>query len=93
MEASRWRLRFDGPIVTYTMAGSLVMLPMVFLIYDATGSTSLLHFNLSFDRQLLMWLGFLLVFGIKIPMIPVHLWLPEAHVAAPTALCCWPGCF
>ena len=40
--------------------------------------------NFSIERQLLLFLSFFLAFGIKIPMVPIHLWLPEAHVEAPT---------
>ena len=78
-------------IVLYTMAGSLVLLPIIFIIYSECGSTNLLYIIctrdnvLSVDRQNLFGWGFLAVFSVKIPLMPVHLWLPEAHVAAPTA--------
>lgn len=78
-------------IVLYTMAGSLVLLPVIFMLYSECGSTNLLVLTNSLDntlsnsRQYLLGWGMLLVFGVKIPLIPVHLWLPEAHVAAPTA--------
>lgn len=78
-------------IVLYTMAGSLVLLPIIFTIYSECGSTNLLYILcmrdnvLSLERQNLLGWGFLAVFSVKIPLMPVHLWLPEAHVAAPTA--------
>jgi proton-translocating NADH-quinone oxidoreductase chain M len=92
-------------IVLYTMAGSLVLLPVIFLIYSEQGSTNLLSLTtaeftfsraanneggvggneISGSRQLLLGWGMLIVFAAKIPLMPVHLWLPEAHVAAPTA--------
>lgn len=78
-------------IVLYTMAGSLLLLPVIFLLYLECGSTNLLYImcandNLfSSERQMLLGWGLLAVFAVKIPLIPVHLWLPEAHVAAPTA--------
>jgi proton-translocating NADH-quinone oxidoreductase chain M len=78
-------------IVLYTMAGSLVLLPIIFTIYSECGSTNLLYILcardnvLSLERQSLLGWGFLAVFSVKIPLMPVHLWLPEAHVAAPTA--------
>lgn len=78
-------------IVLYTMAGSLLLLPVIFILYLECGSTNLLYImcandNLfSTERQLLLGWGLLAVFAVKIPLIPVHLWLPEAHVAAPTA--------
>lgn len=37
------------------------------------------------DRQILLWLGFFIAFAVKVPIVPVHVWLPEAHVEAPTA--------
>jgi proton-translocating NADH-quinone oxidoreductase chain M len=87
------------------MAGSLVLLPVIFLIYSEQGSTNLLSLTtaeftfsraanneggvggneISGSRQLLLGWGMLIVFAAKIPLMPVHLWLPEAHVAAPTA--------
>jgi proton-translocating NADH-quinone oxidoreductase chain M len=78
-------------IVLYTMAGSLVLLPAIFLMYSEHGTTNLLLLTHLFDtdytsmRQLLLGWGMLAVFAVKIPLIPVHLWLPDAHVAAPTA--------
>lgn len=79
-------------IVVYTAACSLVMLPVVLAFYSMTGSTNLLTLMtcvnnqmLSNHSELLLGWGLLLVFGVKIPLMPMHLWLPEAHVAAPTA--------
>jgi proton-translocating NADH-quinone oxidoreductase chain M len=78
-------------IVLYTMAGSLVLLPVIFMLYSECGSTNLLVLTTSLDnvlsayRQNLLGWGMLMVFAVKIPLMPVHLWLPEAHVAAPTA--------
>lgn len=78
-------------IVLYTMAGSLLFLPVIFMLYAAFGSTNLflliLSDNpmLSIESQCILGWGLLAVFAVKMPLIPVHLWLPEAHVAAPTA--------
>ena len=78
-------------IVLYTMAGSLILLPVIFILYSEFGSTNLLVLTtaldnvLTADRQTLLGWGMLAVFAVKIPLMPVHLWLPEAHVAAPTA--------
>lgn len=80
-------------IVIYTAACSLVILPVIFALYSITGSTNLLTLiTLNISRsaginhiEILIGWGFILVFGVKIPLIPLHLWLPEAHVAAPTA--------
>lgn len=77
-------------IVLYTMAGSLVLLPIIFIIYSEIGTTNLIFLLHSFDilntieRQMLYGWGLLTVFAVKIPLMPIHLWLPEAHVAAPT---------
>jgi proton-translocating NADH-quinone oxidoreductase chain M len=68
-------------IVLYTMAGSLLLLPVLLMLYSQYGSTNLL---LAPTPTVLGW-GMLAVFAVKIPLMPVHLWLPEAHVAAPTA--------
>nr|AOO35684.1 NADH dehydrogenase subunit 4 [Dunaliella salina] len=76
-------------ITLYTMAGSLLFLPVIFILYANYGSTNLLILTcsnnpmLSVDKQLILGWGLLAVFAVKIPLIPVHLWLP--HVAAPTA--------
>lgn len=84
-------------IVLYTMAGSLVLLPMIFILYSECGSTNLLVLTvaqgyieggspiITLDRQMLLGWGLFTVFAVKIPLMPFHLWLPEAHVAAPTA--------
>jgi len=72
----------------YTLAGSLVLLLGIFVIYFHAGSTDievLYQTSFSNNRQLLLWLAFFIPFAVKVPMVPVHLWLPEAHVEAPTA--------
>jgi proton-translocating NADH-quinone oxidoreductase chain M len=77
-------------MISYTMLGSLLLLPMLLLIYQEQGTMRLTFLwasgvGSSFASELLLWVGFMVVFGIKMPMVPAHLWLPEAHVAAPTA--------
>jgi len=72
----------------YTLAGSVVMLIALLYIYLSTGSFNLytlydLKYPLSI--QLPLWFAFFLSFSVKIPMFPFHVWLPEAHVEAPTA--------
>jgi len=72
----------------YTMLGSFVLLFCLFIIYQIYGTLEFSHFfnknNLShFEQQILAILIFI-GFSIKIPMYPLHLWLPEAHVEAPT---------
>jgi proton-translocating NADH-quinone oxidoreductase chain M len=71
----------------YTFIGSIFLLISIFLIYLEVGTTNylvLLNVNFSFTKQIILWNLFFVSFAIKIPMFPVHLWLPEAHVEAPT---------
>ncbi len=72
----------------YTLAGSLLSLVALIYLYGvAGGSFSLLDFYelpLPLDAQILVFLAFLVAFAVKVPMWPVHTWLPDAHVEAPT---------
>lgn len=75
-------------LVIYTLVGSLAMLPCVLLMYSQAGSTSfllLLTEHWAPSRQYVLWWGLFLAFAVKVPMVPLHLWLPEAHVEASTA--------
>nr|YP_010890062.1 NADH dehydrogenase subunit 4 [Resomia ornicephala]WJJ70074.1 NADH dehydrogenase subunit 4 [Resomia ornicephala]WJJ70086.1 NADH dehydrogenase subunit 4 [Resomia ornicephala] len=70
----------------YTLIGSLLMLICIFKLYIIVGSTNLQTLiNLEIPTYLQFWffIGFTLSLGVKIPMIPVHIWLPQAHVEAP----------
>jgi NADH-quinone oxidoreductase subunit M len=74
----------------YTFLGSVLMLLAIFAVYFQTGTTdivySLNHSELfPADLQKWLWLAFFASFAIKVPMWPVHTWLPDAHVEAPTA--------
>jgi proton-translocating NADH-quinone oxidoreductase chain M len=72
----------------YTLLGSVVMLLSILYIYNQVGTTDyeiLLTFVFSDFEQKILWFTFFLAFAAKVPMVPVHLWLPEAHVEAPTA--------
>lgn len=72
----------------YTLLGSVLMLLSILYVYYQIGTTDyevLLTFSFSTLEQKLLWFTFFLAFASKVPMIPVHLWLPEAHVEAPTA--------
>lgn len=72
----------------YTLLGSLLMLVAILMIYFQTGTTDieiLMTTQFSDERQMLLWLAFFASFAVKIPMVPFHIWLPEAHVEAPTA--------
>ena len=72
----------------YTLAGSLLMLvSMIYLYFQSGGSFDIATWHalpLSMAAQTLMFFAFLLAFGVKVPMWPVHTWLPDAHVEAPT---------
>jgi len=69
----------------FTLASSVMMLVAVLTIYVQTGTTNLLHIVLSPHLQNLLWIPVFLAFAVKTPMWPLHGWLPEAHVEAPTA--------
>ena len=71
----------------YTFLGSVLMLVAFVYLYRQTGSFDLLGFAdapLALAAQKLIFLAFLLAFAVKVPMWPVHTWLPDAHVEAPT---------
>lgn len=72
----------------YTLLGSVLMLLSILYIYYQVGTTDyevLLTFSFSETEQKILWITFFISFAAKVPMVPVHLWLPEAHVEAPTA--------
>jgi proton-translocating NADH-quinone oxidoreductase chain M len=72
----------------YTLIGSLFMLLAIFYIFFETGTTDFQILNtilFSEEKELILWLAFFLSFSVKVPMVPVHIWLPEAHVEAPTS--------
>ncbi|MEE9310731.1 MAG: NADH-quinone oxidoreductase subunit M [Cocleimonas sp.] len=71
----------------YTFFGSVFMLVSLIYMYTQAGSFSIadLHaVKLGMTPQILIFLSFLIAFGVKVPMWPVHTWLPDAHVQAPT---------
>nr|QPK67116.1 NADH dehydrogenase subunit 4 [Pelargonium echinatum] len=72
----------------YTLLGSVFMLLGILFLFLETGTTDLqilLTTEFSERRQILLWLSFFASFAVKVPMVPFHIWLPEAHVEAPTA--------
>lgn len=82
------KIRAAYQFFLYTLIGSLLMLIALLNMYFWVGSTDLqilYNFNFSENLQILFWLAFFASFAIKIPMIPFHIWLPEAHAEAPTA--------
>ena len=87
------RLYASIKFVIYTLVGSLLMLVAILYLYAqyhaATGAnsfdyTDLSRLTLPFIPQLLCFLAFALAFAIKVPLFPLHTWLPDAHVEAPT---------
>ncbi len=71
----------------YTLAGSLLTLIALIYLYLKSGSFDILVWHklpLSLDEQIMIFLAFLVAFAVKVPMWPVHTWLPDAHVEAPT---------
>jgi NADH-quinone oxidoreductase subunit M len=72
----------------YTLLGSLLMLLAIMAMYwyaKTTDITVLLHTDFPAGMQKWLWLAFFASFAVKMPMWPVHTWLPDAHVEAPTA--------
>jgi len=72
----------------YTLAGSVLMLLAMLAMYFDAGTTdipTLLRHGFPVDLQPWLWLAFFASFAVKVPMWPVHTWLPDAHVEAPTA--------
>lgn len=72
----------------YTLLGSLLMLVAIVYLYFSSGHTfSIESFHsapLTYGTQVLIFLAFFAAFAVKVPMFPVHTWLPDAHVEAPT---------
>jgi NADH-quinone oxidoreductase subunit M len=71
----------------YTLLGSLLTLVALVYLYLMSGTFSIVEWHqlpLSMKEQVLLFLAFLAAFAVKVPMWPVHTWLPDAHVEAPT---------
>ena len=72
----------------YTLAGSVLLLAALLALYFEAGTTdvpTLMSFDVPAGLQTWLWLAFFASFAVKMPMWPVHTWLPDAHVEAPTA--------
>jgi NADH-quinone oxidoreductase subunit M len=71
----------------YTLLGSLLMLVALLYLYFQSGSFEILDYHqlpLGMTAQILIFIAFFMAFAVKVPMFPVHTWLPDAHVEAPT---------
>jgi len=83
------KIRAAYLLFLYTLVGSVLMLLAILLIYSIAGTTTYTNLlTVQFDESLqkFLWLAFFASFAVKVPMVPVHIWLPEAHVEAPTAV-------
>ncbi|MDQ6993409.1 MAG: NADH-quinone oxidoreductase subunit M [Mariprofundus sp.] len=73
----------------YTLAGSVLMLVAVLAMYYKAGHTfsilAFMDYPFDFTWQFWIWIAFFIAFAVKVPMWPVHTWLPDAHTEAPTA--------
>ncbi len=72
----------------FTLLGSVLMLVAIISIYWITGTTDIVELadkGIPYNYQNLLWLAFFSSFAVKLPMWPLHTWLPDAHVEAPTA--------
>ena len=81
------RVRASYMISIYTLLGSIFRFFNLLYLYSKTGTTdyeSLLQIVLTTEDQRFLWITFFLAFAAKIPLFPLHIWLPEAHVEAPT---------
>jgi proton-translocating NADH-quinone oxidoreductase chain M len=82
------KIRAAYQFFVYTLIGSVLMLLAIMYIYNQIGTTDIqvlhtVHFD--FNTQIILWLAFFASLAVKVPMVPTHLWLPEAHSEAPTA--------
>ena len=71
----------------YTLLGSLLTLVALLYLYNKTGTFDILSWHqakLTFEEQIAIFVAFFMAFAVKVPMWPVHTWLPDAHVEAPT---------
>ena len=81
------KVRTSYMIAIYTLLGSIFMLLNILYIVSKTGITNYEHLlNVIFSEidQKFLWITFFIAFAAKIPLYPLHIWLPEAHVEAPT---------
>jgi NADH-quinone oxidoreductase subunit M len=81
------KIRASYLLFFYTLCGSLPLLMSILYIDKVVGSSNfefLVSHTFTFEEQVVLWLAFFLSFASKIPLFPFHIWLPEAHVEAPT---------
>lgn len=83
------RIRAAYFLLMYTIFGSIFMLLSILYIFNKFHTVDLqflynISYKFTIKEQIFLFLGFFIAFAIKIPMLPTHIWLPEAHVEAPT---------
>ena len=81
------KTRANYILFLYTLIGSFFILFAILYIYKITGTTcyeTIIKHNFNFKEQIYLWICFYIAFITKIPIAPAHIWLPEAHVEAPT---------
>ncbi len=84
----KWRVYASFKFFLYTLLGSVLMLLAIMAMFYESGTTDitrLLAHDFPANMQTWLWLAFFASFAVKMPMWPVHTWLPDAHVEAPTA--------
>ena len=82
------KIRAAYQFFVYTLVGSVLMLLAILYIYFQTGTTDvqvLTTITFDYQTQIILWLAFFASLAVKVPMVPAHIWLPEAHSEAPTA--------
>ena len=82
------RVRATFFFFLYTLFGSIFFFFSILIIYYDAGTTNfniLSKLNIEINKQIILWIFIYIAFSVKIPTIPLHIWLPEAHVEAPTA--------
>ena len=82
------RIKASYKFFLYTFLGSVLMLIAMIYMVATTGTTSipaLMAYDFPVDAQKWLWIAFFASFAVKLPMWPLHTWLPDAHVQAPTA--------
>jgi len=81
------KTRAGNLLLYYTILSSILFVVALLLIFQCTGTFNYEYIqNISFDKttEQFIWVAFFLAFAAKVPMFPMHIWLPEAHVEAPT---------
>lgn len=82
------KIRADYYFFLYTLIGSVFLFFCIFILFFESHSTKLFILYgtfIPFEKECLLWIFGFIAFSIKIPMFPFHIWLPEAHVEAPTS--------